>query len=528
MTNHSQGPVMAVRGVMLALGLWASAAAGQVVRDLDGRIETILNSSKIAGATVGVSIVDVQSGRVLADLKADTPLIPASNMKLLTSGAAALVLGKDFVFRTELLMDGERLIIRGSGDPALADSVILDQMPGKMSVEAMVEALAGSVKKAGVSRVSEVIVDDRVFDRQHVHPTWPKDQLDRWYCAEVSGVNFHTNVISFFPSPSSAGIGRPPAVILEPAAPWLEIENKARTAEPGKNSIWLSRDAELNRFTVMGDIGVSRVRAEVSLRDPALFTGQLIAAALPRAGVAVGSVPAVSKPLTRDQAAEAAGAARLAQGSEPLDGRVVAVVTTHLEDVLKRCNADSYNLYAEAMIKRMGKEVTGEPGSWTNGASVLRMTLTQHLGPTAASSTVIADGSGMSRENKVSPRTLTRWLEFLAADRTTGPMFMASLATPEGRDSIRRRFQNVQVKSKLAVKSGTIDGVRCLSGYLTDPVTERRVAFSILVNDLREGEQALQALQFHAAVVSEADRWLIAQRTGSAATAAVPASAGGQ
>jgi len=504
-----------VRGAAIAACFWASAASAQTTKDLNGRVEGILSNSRVAGAKVGVSIVDLQTGRVVTDIQADTPLIPASNMKLLTSGAAAIVLGNDFAFKTQLLMDGDRLIVRGSGDPALADSVILDQMPGKMSVEALVDALVASVKKAGVERVSEVIVDDRIFDREFVHSTWPKDQLDRWYCAEVSGLNFHTNVISFFPSPSGSGVGRPPTLLLEPLAPWLEIENKARTAESGRNSIWLTRDGDTNRYTVLGDIGVSRVRVEVTLHDPAMFTGRLIASSLPKAGVAVGSVAALADAkatLSRDQANQAVKAVRLAQTGETLDGRVIAVVTTHLEEVLNRCNSDSYNLYAEAMLKRMGHEVTGEPGSWSNGASVLRMTLTQHLGPEAASSTVIADGSGMSRENRVTPRTLTRWLEFMAREPKAGPIFMGSLATPERRDSMRRRFRDVRLGSDLSAKSGTIDGVRCLSGYLTDPVTGRRLAFSILVNDVKEGEQALQALQFHQAVVAEADRWLIGQR----------------
>jgi D-alanyl-D-alanine carboxypeptidase/D-alanyl-D-alanine-endopeptidase (penicillin-binding protein 4) len=390
-------------------------------------------------------------------------------------------------------------------------------MSGKMSVEGLLDALVGSVKKAGATHISEIIMDDRVFDREFVHPTWPVDQLDRWYCAPIAGVNFHTNVLSVFPSPSSAGIGRPPTILLEPAAPWLELENRARTAESGRNSIRVSRDPAANRFTVQGEIGIARVRAEITVCDPSLFAGQLVAAALPGAGVGIGATPALPdasgrKSPTREQQLEAIRTVRLADPKEALEGRVIAVVTTHIEDILNRCNTDSYNLYGEAMLKRIGHEITGEPGSFANGSSVIRMTLSQQLGPEAASTTVITDGSGMSRENRVSPRTMTRWLDSLQKNPRVGPMFIASLATPDSRDSMRRRFRDARLTTSLNAKTGTIDGVRCLSGYLTDPATDRRLAFSIMVNGLKEGVQTPQALQFHESVVAAADEWLVAQR----------------
>src|SRR5262249_46375110 len=153
----------------------------------------------------------------------------------------------------------------------------------------------------------------------------------------------------------------------------------------------------------------------------------------------------------------------------------VAVVTTTMEDALERCNGDSQNLYAEAMIKRIGHEVTHEPGSWTNGSSVLRMTLSEPaprgLGPEYAAGTQIADGSGMSREDRVAPRTLTRWLDRLQRDSNIGAMFVNSLASPEQKESIRRRFKDKKLSCDLRAKTGTINGVRCLSGYLTDPQT---------------------------------------------------------
>lgn len=503
------------RGIIAGWAILA-AGAGAIAQELNREIESLIGSSRLTGAVVGVCIQDLDGGRTLADIRADRPFIPASNLKLLTSGTALAVLGPDFTFRTELILDGSRLVIRGGGDPALADPAILERMPEKMTVSALLSALAGAVKRAGADRITEIVVDDRIFDRQYIHPTWPKDQLDKWYCAEVAGVNFHTNVISAFPKPSPEGIGRPPIVDLEPAAPWLEIENKARTVAAGKNSVWLSRDPEMNRLTVFGEVRLpTRVAIDLTIHDVPTFAGQLIAAELPKAGVGVGAVEPLGDHrtwVTRDEIIEATGAVRLAAPDEVLGGRPVAAVTTALADVLVRCNSDSQNLYAEAMLKRLGHDVTKEPGSWTNGSSVVRMTVAERLGPDAAASTVIADGSGLSRENRVSPRTLTRWLDQMQRDPERGPMYIASLATPEHRESLRYRFRDARLACNLHAKTGTINGVRCLSGYLIDPVTSRKLAFSIMVNDLKEGEQALTALKFHQQVVSVADRWLASQR----------------
>ena len=516
---EARDPVLNIRqyraftaGVAVA---WLSALPVSA-QELNSRIESALANFKLASAKVGVCVLDLETGRTLADLRADEPLIPASNMKLITSGAALLTLGKDFVFRTEFLVDGDRLIIRGSGDPALADTWVLERSPEKLSVDGLVQTLAGAVAKAGVTQIREVVVDDRIFDRQYVHPTWPQGQLDKWYCAEVAGVNFHTNVLSVFPIPSRQGPGQPPAYSLEPSAPWLEIENKARTINSSKNSVWVGRDPGTSKLTLFGEVGIpTRVPIEITIRDVPTFAGQLFAGALPGAGVGVGTIPAAER-MTRDQMAEAIKSVRLAGPGEKLEGRVVAVVTTPIEEALERCNGDSQNLYAECFIKRLGHEVTGEPGSWTNGSSVIRMKLAEPppkgLGPAAAASTQIADGSGMSREDRVAPRTLVRWLDRLQGDPVVGSTFVTSLASPLYKESLRRRFKDQKLKCDLRGKTGTIDGVRCLSGYLTDEATGRRLAFSVMVNDVKEGEQALQALNFHEEVVKIADAWLASHR----------------
>src|SRR5690606_28627652 len=151
---------------------------------------------------------------------------------------------------------------------ALADPAMLARMDPKLTIREMLDTLAQAVRKAGVARVSEIVVDDRIFDRELIHPGWPKDQLDRWYCAEVSGVNFHTNVLSVFPAPGRGGPGSLSTATLEPEAPWIGIEIRAKTVGQGRTAAWLSRAPDENRFILHGQVRTAvREPIEVTLHD---------------------------------------------------------------------------------------------------------------------------------------------------------------------------------------------------------------------------------------------------------------------
>ena len=203
-------------------------------------------------------------------------------------------------------------------------------------------------------------------------------------------------------------------------------------------------------------------------------------------------------------------------------------IYTSMSTVITRCNRDSQNLYAESLIKRMGYAVTGQPGSWLNGAAIVRIVVRDRLQNAALSSQLkIADGSGLSRENAIAPATLTAWLNSFHNDKTLGPMFIGSLAVGGQSGTLRQRFttadlhgatvracstgHEVQAGDECVVvaeprarpvseparplgaapptvlaepsKSRFINGVSCLSGYVTKPDGRAR-CFSIMINDL--------------------------------------------
>ncbi len=467
-------------GMALALGLLPSIAAAGLRED----VELLIRTADLKGATVSVSVRDAHTGLDLVDIDATRPMIPASNMKLLTTGAALHVLGPQFAFSTRLVRDGDRLIIIGDGDPAFGDPTLLAQMQlgetNGLDVESFLDLWTEPVRALRMPRVREVVVDDRIFDREFIHDAWPRDQLNRGYCAEVAGLNFHLNVLHIYPRPVPGQ--RPSLTNRHPHASWIELLNRA-TSDVGRddsNTIWIARPFESNEFTVYGNARFTyQAPVAVTVHDVPRFMAHLFADRLRQAGIPVESFR------TSDE------------DDDPSSGDVVGpVITTPIATVVSRCNTDSQNLFAESLLKRMGHAVTGRPGSWLSGAAVLRNVVNERVGePQLLAALYVADGSGLARDNRVSATLLTAWLNTFVNDDRVGAMFIDSLAVGGESGTLRRRFHTVDLRGAVVQgKSGYINGVCTFSGYVTMP-DQRRRSFSILVNDLREPTRKAKRLQ---------------------------------
>ncbi len=487
--------------IALAVSLLAAVAAPTSGQSLEESIQRLIELHKLDDANIGYRIEDARSGAVLATKNAHTQLLPASNMKLLTSGAALAVLGPDFSFRTTITRAGPVVTFVGDGDPSLGDPEILALSDPPLTIDTLFETLAAATIAAEPGAVTSVRVDARIFDRELVHPTWEQADLFKHYAAQVSGLNIHTNNLSFFTAPDAGGSGRP-KVTTQPAASWITLTNNARTDKKGTNTAWISRVPGQNDFTLHGTV----VRREpwpikTPIDTPSLFAGRLLAAAIEQQSSDDRDLVQAVTPFDVNDAAPA--------------GKTVAVVATPLHEVLVRCNRDSENLYAEALLKRIGREVTGRPGSWADGAAVVRMLVAERLGPDHASRIVIADGSGLSRGNLVAPDTMTAWLRSYYADDLLSEPMLNSMATP-GEGTFTRRFRNMTLENDVRGKSGSLTGVRTLSGIVTHPVTGRTVAFAVFVNRSDQGTVAVNARDFADQVVLLIDRWMTEEESAPA------------
>jgi D-alanyl-D-alanine carboxypeptidase/D-alanyl-D-alanine-endopeptidase (penicillin-binding protein 4) len=470
-----------------------------------------IRDSGLKEASIAVSVRDADSDEELVAIEADRPMIPASNMKLLTSGAALHLLGTDFRFRTRLLALREHeasgaevtLVVAADGDPGFADPVLLAQtswtdQTGRprrgMKSDELLGVWVDAVKAAGITSVREVVVDDRVFAREFYHPAWPISQLNERSFAEVAGLNFQTNLLGILPRPGQGP--RPDFTVMRPNAPWIVIENKATasTGKKDKQDVWFSRAPKANTFTARGNVKfASADPIDVPLHDAPSFFAKLLAHRLTEAGIKTRSARVASAEDPRFVAED---------GSVLLGTPVGPVVETPIQAVLDRCNTNSQNVHAEALLKRSGRAATGRPGSWASGAVAIFHVLTERLGEGALiEGAKISDGSGLSRENRLTARMLTAWLNSFHTDSRLSAAFIDSLAVGGESGTLRSRFAKLSTAGvAVQCKTGFINGVSCLSGYVTTPDGRRR-SFSVLGNNLTQAGAVAKAKKLQETIV---------------------------
>ena len=448
--------------VVLALFLFAGALLG----DLRSDIEKILSDRLLAKATTGIEVVrltdDPGACQVLYEKNARKPLVPASNMKLLTTSAALHVLTPQFRFRTMLVRHGDDLVVWGDGDPTIGDAELMDQIGWTQT--AVFEDWANQLKARQITTVRDIIIDDSIFDDEFLHPRWAKHQFTP-SGAELGGLNFGANTIEFTVSSRKGAAGWS----TRPATAFVQIGSN--TCVSGKsNSVILARPSASNEFSLRGTVAGTSIFSS-TIHDPGLYSGTVLRETLASHGISItGALKrdretrqqhAAADPLTRDQ-----------------DWQILCVFETPLSAVVTRCNKESMNLYAEALSKRMGAAVLSS-GTWEGGATVVGRYLTK-LG-VAEAEFRLDDGSGLSRDNRVSPNALIRSLlhNYYSPNRA---LFVDSLPVGGVDGTLHKRFDG-NLRGRVFAKTGFIANVSALTGYLKARNGEW-YAFSILMNDI--------------------------------------------
>ena len=493
------GPSMPARRALrriLAAACALLVAGTAPARDLAGEIRGAMMRAKFDSTSVGFAIVDCHSEQVLAASNATGLYIPASNLKVVTTAAALDVLGPDFAFETRLLVarSGERTVatLVGAGDPALFDPEAMqsDGSHGNWTtVTAAVDAWTQTLRGAGVARIDEFIVDARIFDSEPI-PTgdakWLKNRDDGVYAVGVWGLNIAANAVMVTPSWSANG--RPGLAAVEPPIPFRISANSATCNPKLKGTFAMGFGKAPGTLTFAGNLQRKSDPIAVALHQPLALAGEMFAAEFTRRGISVSGwrVAAATDPA-------AAGAA------------VEPVLRTPIATVLRGANTDSKNIYAEALVKRMGAHAanapgTGlgpgfRPGSWTNGLAAMTDALTRRMVTECTGRLCLTDGSGLSAENRVTPDFTVRLLASMARDNRVAAPYFASFARPREPGTLQRRFSNAKLDGVAVYgKSGYINEASCLSGVVIGP-GGRAIAYSVLCNDLRGRVREAKALQ---------------------------------
>lgn len=458
--------------------------------DLGEDVQAVLDDKLLRKGSVAVEVVRLgekagQDESIFAH-SAETALIPASNLKLVTTAAALERLGQGFKFKTELRLtpEGDAVLV-GDGDPALGDAEYLKKVGWKSTT--LFEWWAVNLReKQNVRSVRDVIVDDGVFDNQMLHPRWPVDQIQKRYVPEVAGLNFNANCVDFQIQAMSPG--QLVQFTIDPPTGYVNVRNSCYAGK--HNAIWLSREMNSNELILKGESRGTKEPVSVTVHDPALYAATVFSETLAANGVRREGV--VRRDLTFRSRAPggSAGEGGSVGTGNAAAGVVVAVHETPLATVLGRANKDSMNLYAEALCKRLGREATGEAGSWANGTAAIADFLRK--AGVADDQFHLDDGCGLSKENMISPRAITRVLAHEYHGKNREP-YLVSLSIAGVDGTLDDRFKGSDLRGRVVGKSGFVNGVRSLSGYLKAK-DGRQYAFSILMNKVPD-DPAVKILQ---------------------------------
>jgi D-alanyl-D-alanine carboxypeptidase/D-alanyl-D-alanine-endopeptidase (penicillin-binding protein 4) len=445
-----------------------------LARDVDQLIDA--DSGK---ARWGVFVVSLKDGRVLYARDADKLFTPASNMKIYTTAVALDLLGSDYRWRTSVyastqptgdgVIDGD-LILYGRGAPDL----------GSQDGEG-VAALADELQRRGVRTVRGNIIGDESYFRGEMYGIgWQWNDLQWYYGAQPSALSIDENAVEVTLGPGNKTAG-PASVVITPNDNRLQVTNNATTgARDAATTVGIKRGLSTNEVVVWGEFPIAghAYSAFLSVHDPALRAATVFKRLLSARGIQVdGSVESRDFRVPESKQFDAQKGIELAN-----------IESTTLGEIVHRTNKQSNNLYAELILRTLGKEKSAlapDPDVRRNatrgddeaGVAVVKKWLSDHN--INATSIAIHDGSGLSRLDLITPDTTGRLLA-IAAQASWHQVFYDSLPIA-GRDgTLQGRLTDTV--GRIAAKTGSLTYDHALSGYATTP-TGDVLAFSIICND---------------------------------------------
>ncbi len=429
---------------------WASLVA---------QIESIVAGQTMGNALVGIDIVDVGTGRRIWGRKPDRTLNPASNVKIVTSYAALLILRPEFRYQTALFGDAgtgsvlSRLVLKGYGDPSLTTDDLV--------------ALVDMLKARGITRIDgPVVVDDTFFDDvrlPYAFDNYPPSDEDSPFRAPVGAVSLNGNTMAITVGPGPYP-GAPARVRAFPAG-YPDLVNETMTVAGGVTNlrIHLPQVQGRPRVRVWGDVaaGTAAQTYDKRIDDPALCAGHVLKEVLALSGIESGEVLAGKVGTSEKMLAS--------HESIPLSALLLEV------------GKSSDNFYAEQILKTIGAEARGKPGTAEKGVdAVMEVLAAAGLDP---GKLTYRNGSGLYDANLIAPSHLTRILASAYNKPEMQAEFVAHLATGGADGTLSRRYKDPLVRRRIRAKTGTLADTSSLSGYVLAPPGRPPVAFSILVND---------------------------------------------
>jgi D-alanyl-D-alanine carboxypeptidase/D-alanyl-D-alanine-endopeptidase (penicillin-binding protein 4) len=477
------------------------------------RVEQILSEPDVARGMWGIEVVSLKSGKVLYAQNENKLFTPASNTKLFTTAAALALIGPDYKFRTTVETTGildkygrliGDLLLVGRGDPNLSGRTLPYHLrtERKQPPIQVLEGLADQLVQRGLKYIDgDIVADDSYYVFERYGEGWTQDDLVWEWGAPVSALTINDNVLFVSIMPADHP-GDKAFIRVTPYADYYRLDNRIMTTPPGTGPrrIYINREPGSNRLTLWGNIPSddSGANEALAIEDPADFAAQLFRSLLEKRGVVVyGRARARHSELASLSTFSVTSTASARGGDEKsLPPRVSAplVLASYesqpLKEDLRVINKVSQNLHAELLLRLLGRE-RGTIGTIEGGLEVLRGFL--HQVGVSSDEYALYDGSGLSRQNLVTPDVIIRLLTY-ASRQPWGALFADTLPVGGIDGSLSDRFKVGPAQGRVRGKTGSLGHVNALSGYGTTLKGEP-VAFTVMVNNHNlSGRRALEVI----------------------------------
>jgi len=468
---------------LFILAIWIPAFAGMTKQALGQNLEhfrhdldSLFSDTTFSNATFGVAIQSLKTGEYLYRRNDTKSLMPASNMKLFTAAEALALLGPEYRYKTELLTNGKikghtlygDLIVRGVGDPTLGSG--FPQELGAPEKGYIFDELRDRLDEDHIKNITGGIIADDTYFTSEVYPNgWQADDMPYYYAPEVTAlsvmgdrirvdINIEENVNSFLE-----------AKYYVESEEDIPVVNHLQALEDTLLSPTVDIARKLNSDTIIitGRMSLRGpdVHQEVSMGNPSFHAVSLLRKELMSNGINVRRRATVIQDSVHHERQELL----------PLD----TDESLPLKTIVRTMNKTSDNLYAECLFRTVAKEIGGE-GSWTRGIAVMR----KYLATLGTDTTRIqfTDGSGLSRMDLVTADDIVTVLRAMASNPKLDSAYYNSLPIMGVDGTLENRLKGTPAQGNIHAKTGSMTGVRSISGYLTTR-DGQPTAFSILANN---------------------------------------------
>lgn len=441
---------------------------------LNTEIENLKKDPALKHASWSVCVMNTKKDTALAEYNSQLSLVPASTMKIVTTGAALSILGSDFVFQTKIMYDGSfdstsgilkgNLYIVGGGDPTLESEYFKDKKDSLTTVEKWAVIL----KAKGLKKVEGAVIGDASIFEDNMTPSqWIWGDMGNYFGAGASGLSYHDNKYAILFKSGAAGT-KTNVVKTQPAVEGLQLINNV-TAGGNDDNAFIYGSQYSNLRVAQGTIPANKNNYEVegSIPDPALFCAQSLTLALQNIDVTVN---------------KKANTIRAMKEANDSIAKTRKILHTHysptLDKIVYFTNLKSINLYAEHLLKYICYSKTGY-GSDSQGTSIV--TDFWKSKGVDVSGFFMNDGCGLARANVITTKTETQILRLISKDKNFNA-FYNSLPVAGRSGSLGGLCEGTCAENNLRAKSGYITRARGYAGYVKNKKGEL-LCFSVLANN---------------------------------------------